>query len=112
MASRGRPPGGKKYGGRVAGTPNKFSGDLKAMILAALEAAGDVEYLLQQTSKNPVAFLSLLGKLLPTQLTGKDGGAIAFDPRHVSDAEVSAQIERLRRLALVDGTSEAEGEPE
>ena len=110
--ARGRKPGSPKIGGRKAGTPNKFSGDLKAMILAALEAAGDVEYLLKQTDKNPVAFLSLLGKLLPTQMTGKDGGAIAFDPRHLTDAEISAQIERLRLLALVDGTTEEEELPE
>ena len=84
------------------------------MILAALDAAGGAEYLLRQTKQNPVAFMSLLGKLLPTQLTGKDGGAIlnVFDPATLSDAELAARIDRLRRTAIVDGTPEAEGLPD
>ena len=41
------------------------------MILAALDAAGGTEYLLRQTEQNPAAFMMLLGKLLPTQMTGK-----------------------------------------
>jgi hypothetical protein len=84
------------------------------MILAALDAAGGSEYLLRQTKQNPVAFMSLLGKLLPTQLTGKDGGAIlnAFDPGTLTDAELSARIDRLRRLAIADGTATEEDVPE
>jgi hypothetical protein len=84
------------------------------MILAALDAAGGTEYLLRQTKQNPVAFMSLLGKLLPTQVTGKDGGPIlnAFDPSTLTDAELSARIDRLRRSAIVDGTTAAEELPE
>ena len=86
--------GQKTGGGSRRGVPNQLSGDVKAMILAALDAAGGAEYLLRQAKQNPVAFMSLLGKLLPTQLTGKDGGANlnAFDPRTLSDAELSAHI--------------------
>ena len=59
-------------------------------ILAALDAAGGAEYLLRQTDENPVAFMTLLGKLLPTQLTGKDGGAIlnAFDHGTIENSSV------------------------
>ena len=73
------------------------------MILAALDAAGGSEYLLLQAKKNPVAFMSLLGKLLPTQLTGKDGGANlnVFDPTTLSDAELAA------RIAMTDEELEA-----
>jgi hypothetical protein len=56
--------------------PNKLNADVKAMILGALNAAGGQEYLLQQAEKNPVAFLTLLGKILPLQVTGKDGGPL------------------------------------
>jgi hypothetical protein len=34
---------GKKTGGRQAGTPNKFTGELREMILQALDGAGGVE---------------------------------------------------------------------
>jgi hypothetical protein len=69
---------------------------------------------LRQTKQNPVAFMSLLGKLLPTQLTGKDGGAIlnAFDPTTLTDAELAARIDQLRRNAIAYGTPEAEDVPE
>ena len=80
----------------------------------ALDAAGGAEYLLRQTKQNPVAFMSLLGKLLPTQMTGKDGGPIlnVFDPATLTDAELAARIDRLRRTAIVDGTPAAEELPD
>jgi len=37
---------------------------------------GVVEYLRIQAKKNPKAFLPFLGKVLPLQVTGEDGGAI------------------------------------
>lgn len=70
--------GSPKTGGRVAGTPNKFTGELKEMILNALAAAGGVDYLKQQAVDNPPAFLALVGKVLPMQVTGKDGGPIVM----------------------------------
>ena len=113
MAGHGSPPAVKQRRPR-RGTPNKLSGDVKAMILAALDAAGGAEYLLRQTKQNPVAFMSLLGKLLPTQLTGKDGGAIlnAFDPATLTDAELAARIDSLRRTAVAYGTPTEEDVPE
>ena len=113
MSTEGR-TGGAKTGGRKAGTHNKLSGDVKAMILEALDAAGGTEYLLRQSNKNPVAFMSLLGKLLPTQMTGKDGGPIhnVFDPTTLSDAELAARIDRLRRSAIAHGSAAEEELPE
>ena len=106
--------GHKTGGGSRLGSQNKLSGDVKAMILAALDAAGGAEYLLRQTKQNPVAFMSLLGKLLPTQMTGKDGGPIlnVFDPATLSDAELAARIDRLRRTAVVHGSAAEEELPE
>lgn len=65
--------------GRAKGTPNKTTALLKDAILRAAEAAGDgdmVEYLTQQARINPGPFMALLGKVLPMQVTGEDGGAI------------------------------------
>lgn len=67
---------GVKTGGRQKGTPNKLTGEVKDMILAALAGAGGVEYLQRQAEKNPAAFLTLVGKVLPLQLTGKDGESL------------------------------------
>lgn len=69
---------GKKTGGRRKGTPNKVTKELKDMILEALDNAGGVEYLTRQADENPKAFMALVGRVLPLQVTGKDGGAIEF----------------------------------
>ncbi len=62
--------------GRVKGVPNKVTGALKDMILGALDAAGGQHYLTQQAHAHPGAFFTLLGKVLPLQVTGNDEGPI------------------------------------
>ena len=49
------------------------------MILGALDKAGGEKYLLRQAEANPVAFMGLLGKVLPLQIAGTgEGGALVF----------------------------------
>ncbi|NDD57163.1 MAG: hypothetical protein EBZ44_05545 [Verrucomicrobia bacterium] len=63
--------GGKRLkAGRRKGIPNKFTADLKAMILGALSDKGGQAYLARQADENPTAFMGLLGKVLPTTLQG------------------------------------------
>jgi len=70
MAGKGgRIPGA----GRKPGIPNKITGDLKGMILGALAGAGGEAYLQRQADENPGAFLTLIGKVLPTTLTTGSG---------------------------------------
>lgn len=53
-------------GGSRKGIPNKITRELKEMILAALDEAGGVDYLVRQAKrKNPAPFLALVGKVLP-----------------------------------------------
>jgi uncharacterized protein DUF5681 len=56
--------------GRPAGVPNKLTADIKAMVLQALEESGGVAYLKAQAENNPVAFMSMLGRILPLQVSG------------------------------------------
>jgi len=67
---------GQKTGGRVKGTPNKTTGEVKAMVLQALANKGGVKYLERQAEENPTAFMTLVGKVMPTQVTGEDGGPV------------------------------------
>ena len=67
---------GKKTGGRQAGVPNKVTGELKEMILTALDQAGGVDYLKARAVDTPGPFLALVGKILPMQVTGEDGKSI------------------------------------
>jgi hypothetical protein len=46
------------------------TGDLKEMILTALDKKGGVNYLMQQADANPNAFLTLVGKVLPMTVAG------------------------------------------
>jgi hypothetical protein len=71
--------------GRKRGVPNKVTGAVKDMVLAALDKAGGQDYLVEQAKKNPVAFMSLLGRILPMQVTGEGGGPVMIVtgvPRH------------------------------
>jgi hypothetical protein len=58
--------------GRPKGAPNKSTALLKDAILQAAELAGDkggmVNYLLKQANENPIAFMGLMGKVLPLQV--------------------------------------------
>lgn len=71
---------GKPGPGRPKGTPNRTTALLKDAILKAAEAAGGAEgmvgYLTQQAQENPGPFMALLGKVLPMQVAGEDGGPI------------------------------------
>ena len=77
---------GIKTGGRKKGTPNKTTGLLKDAILRAAEGAGGpatenspgglVGYLQRHARETPQAFIGLLGKVLPLQVTGEDGGPV------------------------------------
>ena len=72
----GRKPGTAKTGGRTKGTPNRMTAAVKDMIVQALDEAGGVEYLVKQAHVNPKAFLSLVGRVLPLQVTGEGGGPV------------------------------------
>lgn len=69
-----RPPNAGK--GRPKGVPNKLTGELKDMILSALDGAGGVEYLKARALDTPGPFLALVGKILPLQVTGEDGKSV------------------------------------
>ena len=66
---RGNPANLKRAGmGRPKGVPNKATKALKEMILGALDQAGGEAYLLSQAENNPVAFMTLIGKVLPSEI--------------------------------------------
>ena len=49
------------------------------MILQALDDKGGPEYLARQADENPAAFMTLLGKVLPLQVSGQDGGPLVVE---------------------------------
>jgi hypothetical protein len=59
--------------GRPKGMANKKTKAIKDMIVAALDDVGGQAYFVKQARENPVAFLGLIGKIIPlqTQTTGE-----------------------------------------
>jgi hypothetical protein len=107
---RGSAPG-ERRGGRAAGVPNKLNRSIKEMIVGALSAAGGENYLLRQAEQNPVAFMSLVGRVLPLQVTGDAPTAIQFVIR--APPAISSTAEWLRLYAPNGGAAiEAEAEAE
>lgn len=94
--------GRKTGGGSRKGIPNKITGDLKAMILGALDDAGGRDYLRQQALDNPGPFLALIGKVLPTQVTGPGDGPV----------QVSVEARLSEAKAILDAAFGKEGDGE
>ena len=63
VSKRPQPAGGSRLG-----KPNKVTADIKAMIIGALDDCGGQAYLRLQAIENPVAFMGLLGKILPKDI--------------------------------------------
>lgn len=61
--------------GRKPGVPNKFTRELKDMILGALAENGGQAYLAEQARENPNAFMTLLGKVLPMTVATPEGSS-------------------------------------
>ena len=81
---------------RPKGSPNKYTADVKGLILRALHGAGGQAYLERQAEANPVAFMGLLGKVLPLQIAGTgQNGALVVDFRWASDTPAPLTVDAV-----------------
>lgn len=92
--------------GRRKGVPNKLSGDLRNMILGALAGAGGEAYLQRQAEQNPAAFLTLVGKVLPLQLTGDPDHPVQYVIRGPSPVESANDWLKLHAPQTIDVESD------
>lgn len=88
--------------GRQPNSPNKLTKALKAMILGALDEAGGQAYLTTQAKENPVAFMTLLGKVLPTTLAGDPENPIVLTRINLVPVEPRT-LEEVRLLSTTSG---------
>lgn len=102
--------------GREKGVPNKITTDLKMALLGALaDKGGAREYFAKHLTRTPRSMLQLLGRLLPTQITGKDGGPISLEMEKVqagleklTDAELKQLNNLLSKLGVPIGMAASE----
>lgn len=81
--------------GRAKGTPNKTTALLKEAIIRAAEAVGEdmngkgklTGYCKFLAKTEPKAFAALLGRVLPLQVTGEDGGALQVVVQKFTEGE-------------------------
>lgn len=64
---------GIKTGGRSKGTPNKTTASVKDALAFAFDGRGGAPALKIWADENPTEFYKLWAKLLPQEVTGKDG---------------------------------------
>jgi len=62
--------------GRMKGIPNKTTVQVKEAILNAFEQCGGTSYLVMVALTDPRTFCTLLGRVLPTEISGPNGGPI------------------------------------
>ncbi|HUO22324.1 MAG TPA: hypothetical protein VMU59_07395 [Caulobacteraceae bacterium] len=70
------PPRGR---GRPKGSKNKTPQIIKEMVLTALDKEGGVKYFRKLAQENPTAFVTLVAKILPTQITGANDGPVQVE---------------------------------
>lgn len=74
--------GGPRPGsGRPKGSLDKGGKLIREMVVLALDEAGGTAYLAETARTHQAAFLSLIGKVLPIQVTGEDGGPMKHSIR-------------------------------
>lgn len=103
---------GRKTGGRVKGTPNKLTADIRSAIETAFHQVGGAEYLERIAKTEPAVFCGLLGKVLPTQLqhSGKISTQTPVDrpPRETYDDWSQRRQRELATLHAIAPAGSAE----
>ena len=97
----GRPKGLPKYGGRKKGTQNKvtaLASDVKRVIFEAFDLLGGVHYLVNVGRTEPKTFCALLGRVLPSEVSGPNGGPI--QTQQLQDLSKLSD-EDLRKIELI-----------
>lgn len=90
-----RPPNAGK--GRKKGVPNKTTVAVKEALALAFHGRGGVPALLEWSNENPTDFYKLWAKLLPTEITGKDGKPLV--PETLPPAEREARVLSILKTA-------------
>ena len=62
--------------GRKPGSPNTLTRNMREIIMVAFTKAGGCDYLVRQSKEEPKAFMALLGRVVPQEVSVHLGGGI------------------------------------
>ncbi len=79
-------------GGRPKGSTNYHNHAIKDMLRVALNQVGGVDYLARQANENPVAFLGLIGRIIPQEVRADING----------NQTITVNIMRFSEESLID----------
>lgn len=71
--------------GRKKGSTNRLTRTIKEAIEAAFDKVGGADYLARMAEEQPQAFMTLLGKILPTQVDANLTGSVGLLPAKIDD---------------------------
>ncbi len=94
--------------GRVAGVANVVTRDIREMIHTALTKTGGVNYLVRQSNENPVAFMGLVGKIIPQQIDA----TIRRELPMMTREDILALLDKVRAIAQPARVIEHEAAPQ
>ena len=80
-------PKGQKYGGRVAGTPNKMCKTVKDNVIEVFNMIGGLDTMAEWATEHRTDFFRLYAKLLPLQVDA--------EIKHVTDRLSDAELTNL-----------------
>lgn len=83
--------------GKPKGAANHLTRDLKDMILGALQDGGGQDWLRQQMTENPVAFMTLVGKIVPTEMHVRTSVLDSLSDDELADFLVAVREARRAR---------------
>jgi hypothetical protein len=92
-------------GGRKKGSKNRNPQKVISMILRSLDQVGGTKYLVRMADEQPVAFLGLLGKVLPKNVSltaDSEHHVIHHDSRDWLNNQIlaNAQRERIEEIVI------------
>lgn len=96
-----RPPNAGK--GRVKGVPNKTTASVKAALQDAFERLGGVDSLVTWGRENQTEFYKLWSRMLPTEVSGPNGGPIPIETLNAGISGLSRERrDEIRRMIRED----------
>ena len=87
--------------GKPKGAVAKITMDVKQMVHEALHNAGGVDYLTAQAEENPKAFMALVGKTLPKEMSIE----LQVASRDLLE-KINARRQQLADMQTIDGVAQ------